>query len=71
MVDSLSKGIVSVEVRLESESVPVDAIGSVIDEETVTIVPVDGVSLRKVGVFVKVRTSIRLFDAKHEFWQLD
>jgi len=54
LVQSLSQGIVSVEVKLESESVPVDAIGTALDEDTVLVAKLEGASLRKVGLFVKI-----------------
>lgn len=57
LVATLSTGIASVAVRLDSETLPIDALGSVLGDDSVAVMPVAGVSVRKLGLFVTVGRS--------------
>jgi hypothetical protein len=55
LADAMSGGIASVAIRLDSEVVPVDALGSLSpDQQSVAVIPVEGVSFRKLGLSVTI-----------------
>lgn len=54
LVSALSTGIVSLDVRLEVERVPVDTLGHHVSKDLVEAVAVPNLSLRKIGLFMRL-----------------
>ena len=54
LASQLSPGIVSLEVRVESELAPSPTLEMINEEGEITTAVIDGVRVRRVGVFVKV-----------------